>query len=267
MKTGLALASLVSMVAAGCDLSASYKTLSATCTVSHSAGISDDCCDFAQALVTKTVNNLDAPPSEQDQAKMEQMCPTLVHSQPDGIKCTESVTGGGETACSLHVNAPGLSISCAIPEETTISSDCCDALQSTCDEKRDSLPQRIGQTMMMKCPSVMAWTQERMASLGPKPGEASTPKEKLDYAVKALPVGLSCTEDRRSGLSQTIINAILMRNNDAELESQPTASSPSLIPMIAVAGAAGVLGGLVAFFAASKASSKSQRAILISDDA
>lgn len=53
----------------------------------------------------------------------------------------------------------------------------------------------------------------------------------------------------------------------AIIASNLPAESSSLIPTIAVAGVAGVVGGLVAILVVSKGSSKSQRDPLISDDA
>jgi len=269
MKTALALAALVSMVTADCDISASHKTLSATCTFPGDT-IDDACCAKAQAQVNTILGNLDVPPSQEDWVQC--------FGQPAPAKCTESVAGGGETGCTLDAAFPGFDVTCAIPKSTTISPACCAALQSTVEYKGDSLDQRFMSAGQQNCQSVIAWGQKRMGDLGPPPqAEAGGPaplmsNDMVNYVSKALPAGLSCTEDKKetpSGLSHLILNAVLTvsgRKNVAELEAQPTASSP-LIPMIAVAGAAGALGGLVAFVAVSKASSKSQRVPLISDDA
>jgi len=56
-------------------------------------------------------------------------------------------------------------------------------------------------------------------------------------------------------------------NAATALDEQPASSSSSLFPTIAVAVAAGALGGMVSFFAFVKGTSKANRVSLISDDA
>jgi len=209
----------------------------------------------------KYFNNLDSPP-------------------PD-FKFKESVSGGGATACSLHAEIslfglpPYGSVACDIPESTTISTECCDAVQKVLDLPPPS-PSIMYDDMLTKCQSVMMWEKQRMGSVGtPPPGG---PGATLEYMMKALPAGMSCTEKMHpagfphgSGMAGSMLNAILHiaeisgRSDVQELEAQPASSS--LLPTIFVAGIAGSLGGLVAFFAVSKLSYKPQRVALISDDA
>jgi len=196
---------------------------------------------------------------------------------PAGFKFKESVSGGGAIGCTLHKSMRGYPVSCDIPESTTISTECCDVLQKNGLSQGPSDPQErqaLQQDAMTKCQSVMMWGQQQMGRVGPLPDVRQGyggPEAALTYMSKALPAGMSCTEKTGSGMSGRMLNAILEmveisgRSDMQELEAQPASSS--LLPTIFVAGAAGALGGLVAFFALSKVSSKPQRVSLISDDA
>jgi len=294
MKTALVLASLVSVAAADCHLNAEYKHLSASGTIPSVTTISDACCDDLQSQITKFFANppsdSDSPPqaSPQEQSQLMQDCQSFAMymqqwqqghanmppqmaaaSLPAGFKFKESVGDGGATACSLHASLGAASVSCDIPESTTISTECCDAVQGTIDQPPSpQMGQQLQQDLMTKCQSVMMWGQQLMGKVGPPP---DGPKASLNYLSKALPAGMSCTEKTGSGMSGRMLNAILEmveisgRSDMQELETQPASSS--LLPTIFVAGAAGALGGLVAFFAVSRVSSKPDRVSLISDDA
>jgi len=195
---------------------------------------------------------------------------------PAGFKFKESVSGGGAIGCTLHKSMRGYPVSCDIPESTTISTECCDWFQKNGFQGPSDPQERqaLQQDAMTKCQSVMMWGQQQMGRVGPLPDVRQGyggPEAALTYMSKAVPAGMSCTEKTGSGVSGRMLNAILEmveisgRSDMQELEAQPASSS--LLPTIFVAGAAGALGGLVAFFALSKVSSKPQRVSLISDDA
>jgi hypothetical protein len=295
MKTVLVLASMVSVAEADCHLNAAYKHLSASGTIPSVTTISDACCDDLQTQITKFFKNPDTSPqdstflSPQEKGQLMQDCQSfamymqqwqqdhanmppgvIAASLPAGFKFKESVSGGGATACSLHASLGAASVSCDIPESTTISTECCDAVQGTIDQPPSPRTgQELQQDLMTKCQSVMMWGQQRLGKVGPPPQDG--PGASLRYLSRALPAGMSCTEKTGSGMAGNMLNAILEivevsgRSDTQELEAQPASSS--FLPTIFVAGTAGALGGLLAFFALSKVSSKPQRVPLISDDA
>jgi len=285
MKTILAAAAMVSMAAADCQLSGSYQDLSLSATIPSVTTVSAACCDDMQQVVTNFFNSPDTPPADDDlNEKGKQDCqsfaewmrengpksPMEVASFPSGFEFKESVSGAGATACTLHKSMGDASVSCDIPESTTISSDCCDAVQGTIDQLPSPQEgQELQQDLMTKCQSVVMFGEQLMGKLGPPPREGP-PSAKLDYIAKALPAGMSCTEKTVSGASSSMLAAILsfvensQQSEPQELEARPTSS---LLLTIFVAGTAGVVGGLLAFIAASKLSRKSERVVLISDNA
>jgi len=215
MNTALALAALVSMVAANpCVISGSYKRVSATCSMTGGGGfaISDACCAKAQAQVNTVLGNLDVKPSDEDMQAVKQCL-----GQPDTVKCTETVVSdrpddGAETGCTLHGEFPGVDITCKIPKATTISSTCCSALQSTIEVKRDSLEQRLGKTAQQECQSLIDWQKMGMGLAGPPPQGPVMSKDTFNYYSSKLiaPAGLSCTEKKETpiGLSHSILAAL-----------------------------------------------------------
>lgn len=290
MKAVLVLVSLMSTVTADdCSIHGSYGDMSASCLIPSVTTISKSCCTQLQDKLDGFFSGRQpwgTRPSQemiQDCASFEQYVQNkrdqmmredkrglieMLKATPDGFDCKEVVVGGGDTACSLHAQAGDFSVKCDIPESTTISSDCCDTIQHTIDQPPSPQEgQALQKDVMTKCKSVIQWGMQRMQSLGPPPPEG---EEMLKWWSQALPAGLSCTEKTTSGMSHSIVKAILtnfVHEDAGALESQSAASSSLSIPMVAVAGLAGAVGGLIVFFMISKASSKSHRVPLISEDA
>lgn len=292
MKTAFVLATMVSMAAADCHLSGEYKKLSVSATIPSVTTISDKCCVVVEKVVTKALNDPDKfaanGPDPLYMQMMMQQCqsfvgymqqwvqehqgqppPMMVASLPAGFEFKESEAGDEAPACTLHAAMGAASVSCDIPASTTITSECCDGVQGIISQPPSPQEgQQLQQELMMKCQSVMQWGQQRFGEAGPPP--QGPPSASLDWLSKILPAGMSCTEST-GGPSSIMLNAILKvveiseRSDMQELGSQPASSS--LLPTIFVAGTAGAIGGLVAFFAVSKLSSKPQRVSLISDDA
>merc|ERR1711957_538616 len=63
----------------------------------------------------------------------------MIEALPDGLICTETIQGGGESGCELHAAEGKLGVTCEIPQETTISSECCSAIQDGIDKAQSSV--------------------------------------------------------------------------------------------------------------------------------
>merc|ERR1712032_1016175 len=78
---------------------------------------------------------------QQTHAEMSPM--QKMESLPPGFKFKESVNGGGATGCSLHASLGAASVTCDIPESTTISTECCDVVQGIVDENEKDLREAV----------------------------------------------------------------------------------------------------------------------------
>jgi hypothetical protein len=293
MKTAFVLATMVSMAAADCHFSGEYKKLSVSATIPTVTTISESCCAVLESVITNALkdpdrfarvgpgpvySNMIQHECQSFVAYMQQWVmqhqgqppPKMVASLPAGFEFKESEAGDEAPACTLHASMGPTSVSCDIPASTTITSDCCDGVQEIIAQPPSPQEgQQLQQELMTKCQSVVQWGQQRFGKVGLPKGHTKSPSSLLKWLSKILPAGMSCTEG--TGPSNIMLNAILKvveiskRSDMQELGAQPASSS--LLPTIFVAGTAGALGGLVAFFAVSKLSSKPQRVSLISDDA
>merc|ERR1711865_1084725 len=57
----------------------------------------------------------------------------LMNALPSGLTCAEAIQGGGESACAIQAKQGKLAVTCEIPEETTITSQCCSGIQGEID--------------------------------------------------------------------------------------------------------------------------------------
>ena len=130
----------------------------------------------------------------------------VINALPSGLTCTETIKGGGETACELHAKQGKLGVTCEIPKETTITSQCCSAIQGGIDRgqaHKMPTPQEQQDTMQ-KCQSFQQYVMQRMPHSRPN----------VPAIIQSLPGGLSCTETISGGdmlslyANRTIISAI-----------------------------------------------------------
>jgi len=254
MKTGLLTAVMVSMVAADCEIQAAANGVSATCTIPEATTISEACCKGVQAGVTKMFANLDVPPNQADEQAAMQECGSVMqymqaHTPPagtlaSGFKCTETVAGDGEIACTLSAPQDGFTATCQIPSSTTISSECCTTVQNAINDYPPAVappPPSVQNDIMGKCQSVMAYAQEHF-NVGPLFSTAMS---------KALPAGLSCTE--ANGLSHSVLDAILLVSGSKKtnlVSGSKTYSKAASLPSAAISVVAGAVGGAAAVVAA-----------------
>jgi len=123
------------------------------------------------------------PKSPEEEANM------IINALPDGLSCTETVAGGGETACALHAKQGKLGVTCDIPKETKITPECCSVIQGGIDKSGTSenppSPQEQ-QKAMQACSSVEMYVMQKES--GPQPTGPITPEDEIDM----LPSGLSC---------------------------------------------------------------------------
>jgi len=255
MKTGLLTAVMVSMVAADCEIQAAANGVSATCTIPEATTISEACCKGVQAGVTKMFANLDVPPNQADEQAAMQECGSVMqymqaHMPPagtlaSGFKCTETVAGDGEIACTLSAPQDGFTATCQIPSSTTISSECCTTVQNAINDYPPAVappPPSVQNDIMGKCQSVMAYAQEHFNNVGPLFSKATR---------KALPAGLSCTE--ANGLSHSVLDAILLVSGSKKtnlVSGSKTYSKAASLPSAAISVVAGAVGGAAAVVAA-----------------
>jgi len=258
MKTGLLTAVMVSMVAADCEIQAAANGVSATCTIPEATTISEACCKGVQAGVTKMFANLDVPPNQADEQAAMQECGSVMqymqaHMPPagtlaSGFKCTETVAGDGEIACTLSAPQDGFTATCQIPSSTTISSECCTTVQNAINDYPPAVappPPSVQNDIMGKCQSVMAIIN----NVGPCSAEAR--KEGVACWRKALPAGLSCTE--ANGLSHSVLDAILLVSGSKKtnlVSGSKTYSKAASLPSAAISVVAGAVGGAAAVVAA-----------------
>merc|ERR1740139_1329971 len=116
----------------------------------------------------------------------------MIEALPDGLSCTETIQGGGEAGCELHAAEGKLGVTCEIPQETTISSECCSAIQDGIDKAQSSVeagadpaPGDMNQAMQ-QCQSFEHYMQQVM------PQPHSGPVNPMQV-INSLPGGLSCT--------------------------------------------------------------------------
>jgi hypothetical protein len=113
----------------------------------------------------------------------------IISALPEGLSCTETITGAGESACELHAEKGKLGVTCDIPEETKITPKCCSVLQGGVDKSAtaETPPSpKEQQQARAACSSVARYVFQKASAFDSPP----TAKKVID----TLPSGLSCTE-------------------------------------------------------------------------
>lgn len=258
-KQILFLAGAVGIISvSGCTLSASFQKVEGSCTIPDSTTITSECCSAMQRSIEMAAHHV--RPSQQEQAAMKQSCSSfskyvmghmphdpganpeqhtlnMINAMPDGLTCTEKVKGGGESACELNAKRGKLAVTCEIPKETTITSECCKTIQNDIDrvQAQPNVPPSVQeqQEAMKKCSSLQTYGMKLMS-------QAHSPN-----AINSLPSGLSCTETTSSGnmlslyANRTIISAISLA---AGVDSKDLGDTAGVMPSL-VSGIAGFLAG------------------------
>jgi hypothetical protein len=204
------LALLAPVAIADCVLKGGLGKLDVTCSIPKSTTISSKCCNTMQGMIDKAeLDQESEPPTPEEQQALMMHCQSfqmyvmqhvpygtpknpeeqanmIINALPDGLSCTETVAGGGESACALHAQQGKLGVTCHIPEETKITPECCSITQGDIDKAGTSdtppSPQEQ-QKAMQACSSVAKYVTQKMS--GPPP---ETDEEGIDM----LPSGLSC---------------------------------------------------------------------------
>jgi hypothetical protein len=260
MKT-LVLALLAPVAIADCVLKAGVEKLAVTCSIPESTTISSECCNKLQGMIDKEGGSSppEPPTPEEQQAIMmscqsfqmyvmmhapmgpppqsqEEEAEMVINALPEGLSCTETITGGGKSACELHAEQGKLGVTCEIPEETTITPECCSVLQGGIDKSATSetppSPEEQ-QKALNACSSVYMYSMQKANEIGAE----------LDPMKRAemLPSGLSCKEaisgDKMLSLyaNRPILSTITMVAGFGSVEMSEKASAMSPV-MFSIAG-------------------------------
>jgi len=257
-----------------CILKGGFAKLEVTCTIPSVTQISSECCSNIQGAIDDSSADQE-PPSPEEQQKMQQECMDFqmyvmglaprepqpqdpveaalwaINALPDGLKCTEKIAGAAKSACQLHTKFGKLESTCEIPEETTITPECCDAVQGSLDkaDKADDMSelQDVGmeeaQETMAACASVQAYGQEHM----PAPAPDASPPEQAAAIIDSIAPGTSCTQAISGGdrLSTLAKNTVLSKIALAAGVVKHAGNEVSAMPLVG-AGVVGFLaGGLI----------------------
>jgi hypothetical protein len=208
------LALLAPVAIADCILKGGLGKLDVTCSIPKSTTISSKCCNSMQGMIDKVKpGEPPEPPTPEEQQALMMHCQSfqmyvmqrmphgtppespeeeanmIINALPDGLSCTETVAGGGESACALHAQQGKLGVTCDIPKETKITPECCSVIQGGIDKSGTSenppSPQEQ-QKAMQACSSVEMYVMQKESS--PQPTGPITPEDEIDM----LPSGLSC---------------------------------------------------------------------------
>lgn len=259
-----------------CTLQAGFAKLEMSCSIPASTQISSECCGSVQSMIDESLaHQQNWQPSQAEQQTLQQNCmnfmmyvmthapqgpppndpveqaKVFINALPDGLQCTEKIKGAGRPACALHAKFEKLEETCEIPEETTITSECCDAVQGGIDTGLKYLPGQappaeqnaVATKVMSACQSVAAYAQEHQ----PVVPAGASPQEQARLVINSVAPGTSCTQAISGGdmLSLFAKNAIISNIALAAGVGGNVSREASSMPLLA-AGIAGFLaGGLI----------------------
>lgn len=295
MKTALFAVLASVAIADDCALSALHETLEVNCKIPGSTTITSECCSGIQNSINQ-MHQGGGPLSQTQQQQIMHDCHSfqqyVMHQQqqyvmasnpsetleaqikavinalPSGLTCTEAIKGGGESACELQTSIEKLAVTCEIPEETTITSQCCSAIQGGIDmgQAHQALTEQGQQDLMQKCQSFQQYVMQHK----PPPAvfrrvlpgiSEGTRIAAYDTIVQSLPGGLSCTETINGGdmlslyAKRTFISAISLA---AGVGSKDVSDKASAMPYV-LSGIVGFLAGGLVVAGASLRYSKKDR--------
>lgn len=261
-----------------CILKGGLAKLEVTCTIPSVTEISSECCSNIQGAIDASSADQE-PPSPAEQQKMQQECMDFqmhmmglmpqgpepedpvkaalwaIDALPDGLKCTEKIAGAGKSACQLHSKFGKLESTCEIPEETTITPECCDVVQGSLDKADEQVQEdpSMGELqgagmqqagpVLAACESFQTWLQEHQ----PQPAPNASPEEAATTIIDSFAPGSSCAQAISGGdrLSLIAKNAILSKIALAAGVGKRASDEVSTMPLVA-AGIVGFLaGGLI----------------------
>jgi TM2 domain-containing membrane protein YozV len=267
MKAALLVVLVSAARADECTLAGSFGKLDVSCSIPSAAEISSKCCAGIQAGIKKGLAHQRPTPQEQQELMQEcqsfqmyvmqhmphgppphspqQRFQQVINALPDGLTCTEKITGGGESGCGVHASVGKLGVKCAIPKETTISPQCCSDIQAGIDmgmAHQQPTPQWKQKTMQ-DCQSFQMYAMQHMPR-GPPP---HNPEERMNTVINALPGGLSCTETISGGDLATLyadhtvlaaISSAAMSSVQPEYEqaSEPVVEKKSKVALAVIVG-------------------------------
>lgn len=291
----LIVASIVTIAAAKkprCILKANKWDVHVRCKFPDATKISDDCCEEMNIVIGKSIETVPpTPPDREARTRLASKCGDFINyvmgqsgpimeaqsetdklnavaaALPENMKCLEWIGKRDETktGCSLHKrighkDIGHVEVECAIPEETTITEECCLAVQTGIDSIKslDDKPQD-GKEVESKCASVVEWGVAKKQTVAPDISKAGNMSAKIEIVLKALPSGLSCVESAvAASPSAAMYQAFLLMSKGQQLLQMSTkneVTSPRTPSLFFVAIVAGLSGGLVSalvFFAMSK---------------
>jgi len=277
-------------IADDCALSALHETLEVNCKIPGSTTITSECCSGIQNAINQGNQGEQPSPTEQQQIMQEcqsfqqyvmQHMPNaqassaspqgrddaLINALPSGLTCTEAIQGGGESACALQAKQGKLAVTCEIPEETTITSQCCSDIQGQIDNEL-AHPEHVstrGSPAPASCSSFGEYQRQHMPHAVTNHQHANQQGFSMGLNVSAviqsLPGGLSCTETINGGdmlslyAKRTFISAISLA---AGVGSKDVSDKASAMPYV-LSGIVGFLAGGLVVAGASLRYSKKDR--------
>jgi len=216
-------------------------------------------CQSFQQYVMQHMPNAQAMHSHTPQGRDD----ALINALPSGLTCTEAIQGGGESACALQAKQGKLAVTCEIPEETTITSQCCSDIQGLIDNDLAHPHQRL--TAPASCSSFGEYQRQHMPHAVTNHQHANQQGFSMGLNVSAviqsLPGGLSCTETINGGdmlslyAKRTFISAISLA---AGVGSKDVSDKASAMPYV-LSGIVGFLAGGLVVAGASLRYSKKDR--------
>jgi len=265
-------------------LHAHVKKVELTCSIPSATMISPECCGAMQGLIDKGANEV--LPSQQEQLEAMHSCSAfamyvenhmpqdpaqvntpeglnrVLNTLPDGLSCTETVSGEGESACGLHAQQGKLGVTCEVPASTTITSECCSAVQSAIDTslKMEQLSPQQMEEGSRACQGFVAYVSQHTPQVPP----GATPAEQFEETSNSLPGGLTCTEAISGGdmlslyTNHPVFSAIGLAAGVVSTARTDVSQNVSAVPFVA-SGIAGFLVGGMLMAGALLRHSKQQR--------
>lgn len=244
------------VVAEECSLSSTEGDLEVSCSIPITSDFTSECCSATQNINDKMA--MHEMPTPQEKMATMQACQrfqmslvkhgdnpvSVIQNLPEGMTCTETILGGGATACELKARLfDRLSVTCEIPEETTITSGCCNAIQDGIDnyEHHEPPTREWIESAKQECASLHTYVMQHMPH-GPPPRSEQEASMKI---ISSLPSGLSCTEtisgDEELSLyaNRTLFSAIALASGVGTEEFSHEKGSISPL----VSGVAGFFAG------------------------
>jgi len=266
-------------------LHAHVKEVELTCSIPGATMISPECCGALQGLIDKRAK--EELPSQQEQQEAMHSCLAfamyvmghipqdplvdgppdfvrVVNALPDGLSCTETVSGEGEgeSACGLHAQQGKLGVTCEVPASTTITSECCSALQSAIDasQNMEELSPQQQEEGNKACQGFSAYIDQHKPWVPP----SATPAEEFEEVSNSLPGGLTCTATISGGdmfslyTNHPVFSAIGLAAGVVSTARTDVSQNVSAVPFVA-SGIAGFLVGGMLMAGALLRHSKQQR--------